>query len=51
MHKNGSDDKGLPLKAFFALVAAAAVALGLALPIPHRSEAEPKSQFTTLELG
>lgn len=51
MRKDGSDDQGLPLKAFLALIAAAAVALGLALPVPHRSESAPKSQFATLELG
>jgi len=51
MHKDGSHGQGMPLKAFIAALAAGAIALGLALPIPHRSEAEPRSQFTTLELG
>jgi len=30
---------------------AAAVALGLMLPVPHKADAEAKSQFATLELG
>jgi hypothetical protein len=51
MGKDGSDERKLPLKAFLAMVAAGAIALGLALPIPHKSEAQPKSQFTMLELG
>ena len=51
MQKDGPEGPGMPLKAFLAMVAAGAVALGLALPIPHKSEAEPKSQFNTLELG
>ena len=51
MHRDGSEGPGMPLKALLAAIAAGAIALGLALPIPHKSEAEPKSQFTTLELG
>ncbi|MDB5448480.1 MAG: hypothetical protein JWQ97_3797 [Phenylobacterium sp.] len=42
----------MTLKAFIAAAAAAAIAIGLALPVPHKSQAaQPKSQFTTFELG
>jgi hypothetical protein len=51
MGEDGFDGPRLPLKALLAALAAGAIALGLALPIPHKSEAEPQSQFTTLELG
>jgi hypothetical protein len=41
------------MKVFLAAAVAGAVAVGLALPVPHASEAaQPqKSQFSTLELG
>jgi len=51
MQKDRSQGQGMPLKALIAALAAGAIVLGLALPVPHRSEAEPRSQFTTLELG
>ena len=51
MHRDGPDDDGMPLKAFLAAIVAGAIALGLALPVPHKTEAEPRSQFTMLELG
>lgn len=51
MHRDGTESRGMPMKAFLAVLAAGAIALGLALPIPHRSDAEPKSQFMTLDLG
>jgi len=51
MGEDGFDGPRLPLRTFLAALAAGAIALGLALPIPHKSEAEPRSQFTTLELG
>ncbi len=41
----------MALKAFLAAATAAAIAIGLALPVPHASKVKPKSQFTTLELA
>ena len=43
----------MSLRAMFAAAAAlaAAVAVGWALPVPHKNAAEAKSQFTMLELG
>jgi len=39
-------------KAFLAAAAVAAIALGLALPVPHASEAAvAKPQIATLEIG
>lgn len=40
------------LKAYLALAILAAIAIGLALPIPHRNQAAPKaSQFATFDIG
>ena len=43
---------GVALKALIAALAALAVAIGLALPVPHKGHADQPmtSQFTTLEL-
>ena len=40
----------MTVKAFLALVALAAVAVGFALPAPHKAEAQQVSQMQTLEL-
>lgn len=40
----------MPLKAFLALTAAAAVVAGFALPRPHAAEAEPAPQVQMLDL-
>jgi hypothetical protein len=42
---------GLSLKALVAAAAAIGVAIGLALPTPHKPHAPTHSQFVTLELG
>jgi hypothetical protein len=39
------------LKALFLVLGALAIAIGLALPEPHKSEAHPRSQFATIEVG
>ena len=51
MRKDDWEERGIPLKVLLAAAAAAAVAIGLALPLPNKSEAEPKSQFVTFEVG
>ncbi len=38
------------LKAFLAAALAAAVAIGLALPVPHKSQPQLKSRFAMVEL-
>jgi hypothetical protein len=40
----------MALKAILAAAAAAAIVVGFALPGPHASQAEPRSQFSTIEL-
>lgn len=40
----------MSLKAFFAIAVVLAIAAGFALPGPNRAEAEPQSQFSTLDL-
>ena len=50
--QEGREKAGFPLKALLAAIALAAIAIGLALPVPHKSRpAQPKSQFATFELG
>jgi hypothetical protein len=41
----------MTFKAFLAATAAAAIALGLALPAAHKTHAEPRSQASTLEIA
>jgi hypothetical protein len=41
----------MTLKAVLAATAAAAIALGLALPTSHGRHAEPRSQIFTIEIG
>lgn len=41
----------MALKAFMAVLALAAIAVGLLLPVPHAGKAEAKSQIATVELG
>jgi hypothetical protein len=41
----------MTLKAFLAAAAAAAIAVGLALPVGRRGEAAPESQIEVLEVG
>lgn len=41
----------MPLKLSIALVALVGVAIGFALPTPHRPEPTPVSQIQTIELG
>jgi|GEM_PF-3399374 len=41
----------MTVKAFIALVALAAVAIGFALPAPHKAEAQQVAQVQTLELN
>lgn len=40
----------MPVKAFFALAALAAIAVGFALPAPHHAEAQQVAQVQTLDL-
>lgn len=40
----------MPVKAFIALAALAAVAIGFALPAPHHAEAQQVAQIQTIEL-
>lgn len=51
MQKDGRDGAGVRLKALLAAALAAAIAIGLLLPVPHQMKTEPKSQFVTLEIG
>jgi hypothetical protein len=53
MNRGHTNASGALLKAFIIVVAVAAVAIGLALPVPRASQAaQPtKSQFRTLDLG
>jgi hypothetical protein len=53
MGRDRMEISGAAVKAFLAAAAALAIAVGLALPVPHRddSTSQPKSQFSTLELG
>jgi len=41
----------MALKAVLAVVAAAAIIVGFALPAPHAGHAEARSQLQTLELN
>jgi hypothetical protein len=41
----------MPLKAFLAMIAALAVAVGFALPAPHHAEADAASQLQTIEIN
>jgi len=40
----------MPVKAFLALAALAAVAIGFALPAPHHAEAQQVAQIQTIDL-
>jgi hypothetical protein len=51
MENDGTEGSGMRLKGILAAAAAAAIAIGLVLPVPHKSEAEPRSQFATFEVG
>lgn len=51
MRDDGPGGGGPRLWAVFLALGALAVAIGLALPGPHRSEAHPHSQFATIEVG
>jgi hypothetical protein len=53
MGRAHSDSSNARLKAFLAATVAAAIAIGLLLPLPHKGEADQpaRSQFVTVELG
>jgi hypothetical protein len=51
MQPRRPDTAAATLKAFLTAVAAAAIAIGLALPVPHKDGPPAKSQFATFELG
>ena len=51
MGEDESNGPRIPLTALLAALAAGAIAMGLAIPIPHNSETQPRSQLATLELG
>jgi hypothetical protein len=44
------NEETMPVKAFFALAALAAIAVGFALPAPHHAEAQQVAQVQTLDL-
>ena len=51
MGDHGSNGNSLRLRALFVAAAALGIAIGMALPGPHKSQAEPRSQFATFEVG